>query len=131
MRTAILLLAILVPTAVGAREGDEIVHTTAEYLAAYAKARTYALAHLGQERQPSCRRAIGKRPAQVIEQRCLDVSASTRTRCVATDYCAGLLDGLDAHCLSWKGDIACVYPDDGGVAVMDWTKRGSWKPNQP
>ena len=131
MRTALLILAILIPTVLDAREGDLIVHTTAEYLAAYSQARTYAVAHLGQERQPSCRRAIGKRPAQVIEQRCLDVSASTSTRCVATDSCAGLLDGLDAHCLYWKGNIGCVYPEDGGIDVMDPAKRGSWRRRAP
>ena len=131
MRAALILLAILIPTAVGAREGDLITHTTAEYLAAHAKARTYALGHLGQERQPSCRRAIGTRPAQILQQQCLDVSASTRTACGPADRCEGLLDGLDAHCLSWRGDVACVYDQDGGAAVMDWTRRGSWKPKEP
>lgn len=131
MRTALLILAILIPTAAGAREGDLIRHTTPEYLSAYEKARTYALAHLGQERQPSCRRAIGTRPAQILQQRCLDVSASTRTACTRMDTCGGLLDGLDAHCLFWKGDVACVYDQDGGAAVMDWRKRGSWVPKEP
>ena len=127
MRTAILLLAILLPSAAVAREGDKIVHTTAEYLAAYGKARTYALAHIGQARQPSCRKAIGKRPAQVIEQRCLDVSASSRTSCTRTDACESLIDMLEWHCGFWQGDVACIYPQDGGAVVAP-NARPTWRP---
>lgn len=130
MRTAILLIAILIPTVAGAREGDLIVHTTPEYLAAYGKARAYALAHLGQDRQPSCRKAIGLRPAQVLQQRCLDVSASSKTSCTRTDQCESLIDMLEWHCHFWQGDIACVYPQDGGAVVAP-TDRPTWRPKAP
>lgn len=130
MRTAILLLAILLPSAAVAREGDKIVHTTAEYLAAYAKSRTYALSHIGQERQPSCRKAIGKRPPQILQQRCLDVSASSRTSCMPMDACESLIDMLKWHCHFWQGDVACIYPQDGGASI-DPKDRPTWRPKAP
>ncbi|NEU14249.1 hypothetical protein G3T14_19260 [Methylobacterium sp. BTF04] len=128
MRNAITALILFASPAAA---GGSVQHTAAEYLAAYGKARTYALAHMNQAVQPSCRKTIGKRPARVVEQRCLDVSASRRTACEAADQCAALLDKLDHYCTSWKGDIACVYPDEGGEVVLDWTKRGSWKSKEP
>lgn len=109
MSTALILLAILIPTAPGAREGDLIRHTTAEYLSAQEKAWTYAPTDIGQKRQQSCRRAIGRHPAHILQQCYLDVSASSRTSCIRTDECESLLDKMDQYGRFWLSHVVCVY----------------------
>lgn len=124
MRLAALALLILTTPAAA---GGPVRHTTAEYLAAYVKARAYALAHSPLLPQPSCRKAIGDRAGSIVEQRCRDVAASTRTNCTNSDICETVLDRLAWHCGSWRGDVACVYPQEGG-AYIDPALRGEWRP---
>ncbi|KQT47914.1 hypothetical protein ASG52_11690 [Methylobacterium sp. Leaf456] len=123
MRLATIALVLLVtPAAAGGVE-----HKTAEYIAAFAKARAYALAHLGEEQPLSCRRSIGARAASVVLQRCLDVSASSRNKCMPRDGCEDVLQRLFWHCSFWKGDVPCVYPEDGGEARQP-ADRIDWRP---
>ncbi|GJD87108.1 hypothetical protein BHAOGJBA_0608 [Methylobacterium hispanicum] len=122
MRLATLaLLLVATPAVAGGVE-----HTTAEYTAAYARARSYALAHPGEEKPLSCRRAIGARAASVVVQRCLDVSASSRNRCMPRDGCEDVVQRLTWHCLFWKGDVPCVYLEDGGE-VRQPSDRIDWR----
>ena len=113
MRLALILILLATPAA--AATEYPVKHTTAEYLAAYGKAQTYAQAHSPLKAQPTCRRAIGRRASMIVEQRCRDVAAGTRTNCTTADWCVAMLDNLAKHCVHWKGDVPCVYPDDGGA----------------
>ena len=113
MRIALILILLATPAA--AAPEYPVKHTTAEYLAAYAKARVYAQAHSPLKAQPTCRKAIGRRASMVVEQRCRDVAAGTRTNCTTTDWCEAMLDRLAQHCAFWRGDVPCVYPEDGGA----------------
>lgn len=123
MRLAtIALLSLVAPAVAGGVE-----HQTTEYIVAFAKARAYASAHLGEKHPLSCRRAIGVRAASVVLQRCFDVSASSRNRCMVGDVCEDILQRLSWHCSFWKGDVPCVYPEDGGEARQP-ADRIDWRP---
>ncbi|MCP1549460.1 MULTISPECIES: hypothetical protein [Methylobacteriaceae] len=112
MRSAIILILLATPAA--AAPEYPVQHTTAEYLAAYGKARAYAQAHSPLKARPICRKAIGRRSSMVVEQRCRDVAAGTRTNCTTRDWCVAMLDNLARHCHFWRGDVPCVHPEDGG-----------------
>jgi hypothetical protein len=113
MRIAIAFILLGTPAA--AAPEYPVRHTTAEYLAAYEKARDYAQAHSPLAPQPTCRRAIGRRASMVVEQRCRDVAAGTRTNCTTRDWCVAMLDNLAHHCAYWRGNVPCVYDEDGGA----------------
>ncbi|KQP79264.1 hypothetical protein [Methylobacterium sp. Leaf117] len=113
MRIALILILLASPAA--AAPEHPVRHTTAEYLAAYGMARDYARAHSPLAPQPTCRRAIGRRASMIVEQRCRDVAAGTRTNCTTTDWCVAMLDNLARHCAFWRGDVLCVYDEDGGA----------------
>ena len=112
MRIAIAL--ILLATPVASASEYPVRHTTAEFVAAYGKAEAYARAHAAQLNGPICRKAIGRRASMIIEQRCRDVAAGTRPNCTTHDVCEDMITRLSWHCAFWKGDVPCVYPDDGG-----------------
>ncbi len=122
MRTATFAL-ILLATPAATASGNPVKHTTAEYLAAYGKAQAYAQAHSSLKAQPTCRRAIGRRSSMVVEQRCRDVAAGTRTNCTTSDWCVAMIENLEHHCHFWRGDIPCVYPEDGGAIRNPPTPR--------
>lgn len=114
MRIAIVAL-ILIATPAAAAPEYPVQHTTAEYLAAYAKARAYAQAHPAELTGPTCRWAIGRRASMIIEQRCRDVAGGTRSNCGTRDVCEDMISRLSWHCPDWRGDVPCVYDDDGGT----------------
>jgi hypothetical protein len=113
MRIALILILLASPAA--AAPEYPVRHTTAEFLAAYGKAQAYSRAHSPLKAQPTCRKAIGRRASMVVEQRCRDVAAGTRTNCTTRDWCVAMLDNLERHCSSWRGDVPCVYEEDGGA----------------
>jgi hypothetical protein len=106
-------------------------HTTVEYMSAYAKARTYALAHpvidLG---APSCRQTLGARAAGALLERCgVAAGGTTHMRCTPKMPCENILERLAWYCMFWKGDVPCVYPEDSGEDRTDPTLRGEWRPS--
>ena len=119
MRLAALALILLTsPAAAG----------PAEYVAAYAKARSYGLAHMEQDRQPSCRRAIGAGAASLLLAACDRVAGgSTRNACTPASTCGQILDRLD-WCPEWRDGVPCVPISDGGQDragrdISDWWAR--------
>ena len=127
MRLAALALILLTTPAAA---GDTSLRPTAEYVAAYAKARAFALAHMEQDRQPSCRRAIGARAADLVLDACFEVvGGSTRNYCTPANSCAQILDKLD-WCSEWKGGVPCVPVADGGEDRRG-QDRGDWWTRAP
>jgi hypothetical protein len=49
--------------------------------------------------------------------------------CTPKMPCEIILDRLAQYCLHWKGDVPCIYPEDGGEARMDPALRGEWRPS--
>ncbi|KQO61740.1 hypothetical protein [Methylobacterium sp. Leaf88] len=113
MRIALILILLASPAA--AAPEYPVRHTTAEYVAAYGKARAYAQAHSPLKAQPTCRKAIGRRASMVLEQRCRDVAGGTRSNCTTHDVCEDMITRLTWHCAFWQGDVPCVYDEDGGA----------------
>lgn len=115
MRLAALLLLLATPATA----------SPSDYAAAYGRARTYALAHLEQDRQPSCRAAIGTRPASLLLDACFHVvGGSTRNACTQSDTCAQVLDRLD-WCQEWQNGVPCAPggEDKAGRDMGDWWTR--------
>jgi hypothetical protein len=104
MRAAVLALILTInPSAA----------SPADFTAAYRQARTYGLAHL-EQRQPSCRAAIGRRGADLLLEACdRAVGGSTWNVCTPRDTCAQVLDRLD-WCQEWRDGVPCVPVADGG-----------------
>lgn len=115
MRIAIAL--ILLATAAASASEYPVRHTTAEYVTAYGKAQAYMRAHPAALTGPTCRQAIGRRASMVIEQRCRDVAAGTRSNCGTRNVCKDMITRLSWHCAFWRGDVPCIYPDDGGEVM--------------
>ena len=126
MRTAILLLVLL--TTAASAETDQ--HSTADYVSAFEKARTYALSHpVTNLRAPSCRQAIGTDAARALLARCSVVAGgTTHMYCTRSMPCEAILDRLASYCLVWKADVPCVYEEDGGELRVDPELRGNWRP---
>ncbi|MGU3560077.1 hypothetical protein [Methylobacterium radiotolerans] len=126
MRILPLLLLLVTTSAVANPAG----YTTAEYTASYAKAQTYALAHpVTSLRAPSCRRAVGARAAGALLERCgVAAGGTTHMYCTPRMPCEGILERLAQYCMFWKGDVPCVYPEDGGEERADPALRGEWRP---
>ena len=126
MRASILFLLLATSAAASPAE-----HTTAEYMTAYARARTYALAHpVTGLRVPSCRQAVGARAASALLERCgVAAGGTTHMYCTPKMPCEGILERLAQYCSFWKGDIPCVYPEEGGEARAVPALRGEWRPS--
>lgn len=126
MRTLILFLLGATPAA-----ASPTGFTTAEYMSSYAQARTYALAHpVTDLRAPSCRKAVGARAAGALLERCgVAAGGTTHMKCTTKMPCEGILDRLAQYCMFWKGDVPCIYPEDGGEERADPALRGEWRPS--
>ncbi|GJD97432.1 hypothetical protein [Methylobacterium iners] len=112
MRLAALAIAVavLVPGGAGAKPGDRVEFTQAEYVAAYRKAVALKPAP---GREPFCRRRLGARAAGVLTQACLDGAGGSHARCQpqGRETCAGIVERLDWLCRSRAVEgIPCTYP---------------------
>ncbi len=127
MRNVALFLVLF--TTAASAETDQ--HTTADYVAAFNKARTYALSHpVTNLRAPSCRQTIGADAAGALLERCTVVAGGTsHMKCTKSMPCEVVLDRLAWYCLFWKADVPCIYEEDGGELRIDPKLRGNWRPS--